>query len=108
MDCPVCGVKPGFWHRAGCGWEQCPYCGAHAIGCSCGRRGVPPDDRIRWSGACPWLLACRQFGFFERSMRGRWVPCPFDQPGSLPDIRRLLRSCHWDRAAQQFVRRHAA
>jgi hypothetical protein len=108
MECPVCSVSAGSWHRHGCGWEQCPYCGAHAIGCACGRRGLPLDDRIPWSGSCPWLAACREFGFFERSAARGWTACRSDEPGSLPDIRRLLKFCHWDRLQQRFVRRQAA
>jgi hypothetical protein len=108
MDCPICGAGPGRMHRKGCGWEQCPYCGGHAIGCPCGRRGILLDDRIPWAGYCPWQAACRQFGFFERNAIDGWVPCRADQLGSLPDLPRLLRLCPWNRAEKRFKRRREA
>ena len=103
MNCPECNVAPGNWHRPGCAWEQCPYCGEHAADCGC--RGAPPplDDRMRWAGCCSWVEACLRFGFFERRLRGRWVPCHANDPGSEPDVSRLMRECAWDREAKRFV-----
>jgi hypothetical protein len=106
MQCPVCEVEAGNWHRADCGWEQCPYCGAHLVGCGCKR--PPLDDRIRWSGFCPWVEACEEFGFFEKKVHGKWIPCHGEALFALPDIRRLLDECDWDRARQRFVSRRRA
>jgi hypothetical protein len=108
MECPVCGALPGSWHNKGCGWEQCPYCGEFAIDCACGPRIRPLDDRLRWIGACPWLTACLEYGFFEREVGGRWLPCSADALGSHPDVARLLRECWWSRDDKRFVRRQRA
>lgn len=102
-NCPVCGVAPGDWHRNGCGWEQCAYCGGHAVGCG---HEVPLDDRLRWSGSCCWWDACVEFGFFERYVAGRWQPCTARTAGAMPSLTRLLRECRWSRLDKRFVRRH--
>ena len=107
MKCPVCSVDAGRWHESGCGWEQCPYCGGHLIACRC-RTRPPLDDRIPWSGFCPWLNACQEFGFFEKKVHGKWMPCHTDALFALPDIRRLLQECAWNRLLQRFVRRKKA
>lgn len=106
MDCPDCNVAPGNWHRRGCGWEQCPYCGEHLADCSCCNGSPPLDDRIRWSGSCTWLQACLEFSFFEREVNGVWRRCHADDPGSQPDVSRLMRDCHWNRLDKRFERRH--
>ena len=33
--CPGCQARPGELHRLGCGQEECPSCGAKALGCGC-------------------------------------------------------------------------
>lgn len=105
MDCPDCGVKPGQWHRPGCLWELCPYCGGHVVDCRC-CDGLPPlDDRMRWAGTCPWLDACLEYGFFEKEVAGAWVPCRAGDHESQPDVSRLIRECVWDRQEKRFVRR---
>lgn len=109
MHCPDCDAAPGSWHKNGCGWEQCPYCGEHLADCNCCADGPPPlDDRIAWSGACSWLVACLEFGFFERDVNGRWRPCHADEPGSQPDVSRLMRECAWSRLDKRFELRTAA
>ncbi len=100
MDCPECGVARGRWHQAECGWEQCAYCGEHAADCDC---VVPLDDRLAWTGQCPWLDACLAWGFFEREVGGAWIPCRAEDPGSEPDLSRLMSECVWDRAEKRFV-----
>src|SRR5437868_2175886 len=99
MECPVCSVEPGRWHRPDCGWEQCPYCGGHLVGCCCKR--PPLDDRIRWAGFCPWVEACEQFGFFETKVHGRWVQCGADELRALSDILILIQECALDRVSQR-------
>jgi hypothetical protein len=108
MDCPECHVSAGEWHRPGCEGEQCPYCGDHAVDCDCAAKPIPLDDRIRWSGSRPWEEACGHFGFFERQVRGGWIPCDPDEPGSMPDIVRLMTECSWDRLEKRFVNRRRA
>ena len=103
MYCPECNVAPGSWHKAGCGWEQCPYCGEHLADCLCSGDLPPLDDRIQWSGACTWLQACLDFGYFEREERGMWRPCRPDEPCAQPDISRLMRECSWSRFDKRFV-----
>ena|SRR5579885_515483 len=107
MDCPGCQVKAGEWHLRGCEGEQCPYCGDHAVDCECDG-SIPFDDRIRWSGTRPWEEACHSFGFFERQVRGGWVPCTANEPGSMPDIVRLMTECSWDRMEKRFITRRRA
>src|SRR5262245_51108026 len=94
MECSGCGVRPGQWHRPGCECEICPYCGEPLADCG----DEPPlDDRLPWSGMCPWLESCLRFGFFERPVGEAWVPCGAGDPGSVPDVPRLLRECFWFR-----------
>jgi len=71
-------------------------------------RDRPWTNRIPWSGFCPWLNACQEFGFFEKKVHGKWMPCHTDALFALPDIRRLLQECAWDRLRQRFVRRKKA
>jgi hypothetical protein len=52
--------------------------------------------------------ACQAFGFFEKKVHGRWIPCHADALFALPDIRRLLSECGWDRTNQQFVQQKKA
>jgi hypothetical protein len=102
MDCPDCGATPGDWHKAGCSWAQCPYCGDHLVGCG---HGPPRDDQLPWTGYDFWLDACLELGLFRRRTQDAWVPCRADDPGSLPDVRRLWRDFRWGRAEKQFVAR---
>src|SRR5688500_614265 len=90
MDCPQCGVAAGTWHQTGCGLELCPYCAEPLLDCDC-PEAPPLDDRIQWSGCCPWLEACLRFGYFEKRREGRWVACEPGEPGAEPDINRLRR-----------------
>jgi hypothetical protein len=102
MDCPDCHVLPGAWHRPGCVFEQCPYCGKHTGDCGC-CAGLPPlDDRLRWTGCCTYVEACLRFGFFERQDRGRWVPCRAEEDGAEPDVFRLLLECRWHRGRKWY------
>jgi hypothetical protein len=103
VNCPDCGVESGNWHEPDCVGEQCPYHGEHAMDCECDGRPAPLDDRILWMGLCPWEQTCRDFGFFEREARGKWIQCDADEDGCEPDVSRLLRECRWDRDAKQFV-----
>jgi hypothetical protein len=99
MNCPECGVAPTELHQLGCGWEQCPYCGEHLADCDC----LPSlDDRLAWMGNCSWLGACIEFGFFEKEIDGRWIPCRDDDPESQPDISRLMRKCCWNRVKKRY------
>ena len=102
MECPGCSVAPGHWHLMGCEWEQCPYCGQPSDSCDC---HPPLDDRMPWTGCCPWIIACLEYEFFEKRVKGRWVPCDADDPNSEPDLNRLVRECVWSRAEKRFVRR---
>jgi hypothetical protein len=102
MDCPDCGVRPGEWHGPGCSWAQCPYCGDHLAECD---HEPPLDDHLAWSGYDFWLDACLERGLFKRPTAGGWVRCRADEPGSLPDVQRLLREFIWSRAEKQFVSR---
>ena len=38
--CHDCGALPGYYHHAGCDWEQCPRCHDQLISCDC----QPVDD----------------------------------------------------------------
>lgn len=102
MNCPDCGVPPGRWHRAGCGAEQCPYCGEHLADCYCSEELPPLDERLPWSGRCSWWKTCSAFGFFEREVDGTWVRCAADDDGSQPDVIRLLHECVWNRIEKRF------
>lgn len=105
MKCFDCNVAPGTYHRPGCAFEQCPYCGAHAGSCPC-CEGLPPlDDRLPWTGSCAWVDACLAFGFFAKAVNGAWVACPPDDPASEPDVERLAAECVWNRAEKCFERR---
>ena len=33
--CHDCGCLPGEFHKPGCDWEVCPFCGHQLIGCDC-------------------------------------------------------------------------
>jgi hypothetical protein len=101
-DCPGCGARPGEWHRPGCGWAQCPYCGDQLGDC---RHEPPLDDQLRWTGYDFWLEACFELGLFRRQAEEAWVPCRAGDPGSLPDVRRLLREFRWSPAEKQFISR---
>ena len=105
MDCPDCGVVPGNWHRPGCVWEQCPYCGDHLVDCICTKGPPPLDDRMAWTGCCTWLDACLEFGLFEKEVSGQWVPCHADDLDSQPDLRRLVQEFYWNRDEKRFERR---
>jgi hypothetical protein len=48
------------------------------------------------------LDACLEFGLFERPVEGGWAPCHPGEPGSQPDVVRLLRHCRWNRLAGRF------
>jgi hypothetical protein len=101
-ECPGCGARPGAWHGDGCGWAQCPYCGNHLANCD---HEPPLDDQLPWGGYDFWLDACLELGLFRKQTRDGWVPCWADDPGSLPDVRRLLREFLWSRAERRFVYR---
>jgi hypothetical protein len=102
MDCPYCRTRPGEWHKPGCSWAQCPYCGDQLADCE---HEPPLDDQLPWTGYDYWLDACFQLGLFKRKTAQGWVQCrPYD-PGSLPDVRRLFREFAWSRAKRRFVSR---
>jgi hypothetical protein len=103
MYCPDCGVRPGSWHRPGCSWAQCPYCGDQLAICD---HEPPLDDQLPWAGYDFWLDACLELGLFRRRMAGQWVLCRADDPGSLPDVRRLFDEFAWSRAEKEFVPRN--
>jgi hypothetical protein len=107
IHCPDCAVAAGGWHRPGCSFEICPYCAEPLLGCDC-LASPPLDDRIPWSGCCPWLTACLRFGFFERRVEGRWVACEPGELGAEPDLNRLRRECRWSRLNKRFVLRRRA
>jgi hypothetical protein len=102
MDCPDCKAAEGRWHKQGCKWEQCPYCGNFLTDCGPCQGWPPLDDRIVWQGCCPWLLACADLGLFERQVDGQWEPCRAEDPGSQPDVLRFLHHYRWNREAKQF------
>jgi hypothetical protein len=102
MDCPDCGVRPGARHKPGCSWAQCPYCGDHLADCD---HEPPLDDQLPWGGYDFWLDACLELGLFKRQVREGWVRCLADEPGSLPDVQRLLWEFIWSREERQFVSR---
>jgi hypothetical protein len=95
-------VWPGDWHKPGCSWAQCPYCGDHLADCD---HEPPLDDQLPWGGYDFWLDACLELGIFKRQACEGWVRCTADEPGSLPDVRRLLREFIWSREERQFVSR---
>lgn len=33
--CHDCGALPGFYHHAGCDWEECPRCHEQLLSCDC-------------------------------------------------------------------------
>ncbi len=102
MRWPECGTDPGKWHRHGCSWEQCPYCGGHLGDCE---HSPPLDDRLPWTGFNFWLKACLELRFFRRQVKGGWIACRADDPGSLPDVGRLLKQCFWNRQEKRFEKR---
>src|SRR5260370_1422314 len=81
-------------------WEQCAQCGEHWVDCDC----LPSlKDRLAWMGCCSWLDACIEFGFFEKEVAGKWVPCRCDDPESQPDVSRLSRKCRWNQIEKKYV-----
>ena len=105
MECPKCGATRGQWHRPGCDWEQCPYCGDAVMECNCCGGDLPPlDDRIPWNGRTEWAQACLDFGFYKRRVGEQWVPCDDTSPGSVLDVNRLMRDCVWNRYEKRFER----
>jgi hypothetical protein len=101
-NCPECGTVLGNWHRTGCQWEQCPYCGGQLAGCG---HAPPLDDRLPWTGSNFWFKACLELGFFRKRVHGVWISCRADDPDSRPDVDRLLRQCFWNRMEKRFERR---
>ena len=111
--CPSCSVAVSEYHRHDCILETCPYCGHDLHSCMMRPKGCPRnptpfwppplDDRIPWNGRLIGVQECCELGWFAKNVAGKMVPCYADDPGALPDIKRLHREAYWDRRHERFT-----
>ena len=110
-NCPCCEVAIGEYHRPGCAFEPCPYCGRELafclrLGCRCKSAPFwppPLDDRSPWNGTLTNMKKCCDLGWFVRPVGDEWAQCRGDEEGALPDTDRLYREAIWDRRKGRFV-----
>lgn len=108
VKCPDCGVMPGELHSPGCDVEQCALCGCQRISCKC----PDYDDELRlaWSGTWPGYKEAIEYDLwchFELIATGhdREKPCKKEDPGSKPDLSRLVTFCEWNAEQRRWVKR---
>jgi hypothetical protein len=103
-NCPDCAAAVGAFHDENCDVARCARTGHQRL--SCRMSGCTNQDcRTVWSGWWPGDAECLVYGWYARHAPGiGWVSCATDTPGAVPDLNRLMRECHWDAAAQQWVR----
>jgi hypothetical protein len=97
--CPNCRVSIGEKHKVDCDVGRCKTHGNQRLFCT----GSGICAETKFSGYWPGTEEAIERGWFAIQVEGReWVPCHADEPNSIPDVNKVIRTLEWNPDTEKY------